>query len=248
MFKYTGKASADGDAHGVVSNGIIGLPCVAELMNKKDHDAASKAIKTALEKNDSIRLMGAWRMWWEHSGKGDQRQGGIYNLETANEAHVFELHPLLEIDTHKVYSSFIPKDYHQPAKAFAAYKKRECTLVEEKEFISITTKMTAYNYVQVAIVKPKPSDIDTLADGLRIRTAIRDSAGSEISSNETIIVMNGTPAMKRLKKLKKGEAMRAVVMPRLSFEKMWNQLEKAEEGKAVTIPIPYELIVTGVIE
>lgn len=248
VFKYTGKSSEDGDAHGVVSNGSIGLPCVAELMNRSLHPGASKRIKTAMEKDDSIRLVGAWRMWWEHSGKGDQKQGGIYNLETANEAHVFELHPLLEIDTHKVYVSFIPKGYHQPAKAFAAYKKRQCTLMREKEYISITTIKTPYNYVQVSIVKPKPGSIDTLADGLRIRTAIRDSAGKEISTEETIVIMNGTPAMNKLRSLKKGEAMKAVVMPRLSFSKAWKQLEKVDEGKAIIVPIPYEFIVTGVIE
>jgi hypothetical protein len=248
VFRFTGKASEDGDAHGVVSSGIIGLPCVAELMDKRNHRAAAAAIRSALEKNDSIRLKGAWRMWWEHAGKGDQVQGGIYNLETANEAHIFEIHPLLEVDTHKIYRSFIPKGFHQPAKAFAAYRKRECILVANEKGISITSKMTGYNYVHVLVARPQPGNIEQLEDGLRVKTLVTDSAGAMIGKEETVVIMAGTPAADKFSKLKKGEVMEVVVMPRLSFNAVLQHIEKVPLNTPVTVPIPYELVIVGLLE
>lgn len=248
VYKFTGRASEDGDAHGVVSCPVIALPCVAELMNKKDHRAPSAALKNAQVQNDSIMLMGAWRMWWEHAGKGNQQQGSSYDLEKANAAHIFEIHPLLEVDTHKVYASFIPKGFHQPAKAFAAYRKRECTLTAGKDHITIASKMVGYNYVHLLVIKPKANEVDTLIDGLRFRAMVKDSAGKTVGSKENIVIMAGTPAQEKFRQMKVGESMEVVAMPRLSFSLVWDHLEQAPYQTPVTLPIPYELIIVGVIE
>lgn len=247
VFKYTGKASEDGDAHGVVSCKTIALPCVAELMNKKEHPAPSSALKNALAQKDSIVLKGVWRMWWEHAGKGNQQQGASYNIETANAAHIFEMHPLLEVDTHKVYASFIPKGFHPPAKAFAAYAKRECTLSADKEYITIQSKMVGYNYVHAFIVKPQLEAVDSLTDGLRFKAMVKDPAGAIVAKEATFVLMAGTPVQEKFNSIKEGEMLEAVIMPRLSFHAVCDYLEKHPHAP-VTIPIPYEMVVLGVIE
>src|SRR5262249_53588893 len=95
----------DGEVHVGGWADEAGVPCVAEGMNvgragKSAPAAFHKAFNAAGQK---VTVTGAWRIWGEHAGGGNQIQArgpkpaGDLPGAPSNPDHVFEIHPVTSV-------------------------------------------------------------------------------------------------------------------------------------------------------
>ena len=97
--KSKGKAnpaSKDGDMHITVRcPGEIKLPLVAEIMNAKEFSDVITRTAQDEQSQEKVRIVGAWRIWNEHSGDTGFEQGRpVTHAPNSNPDHVFEIRPV----------------------------------------------------------------------------------------------------------------------------------------------------------
>src|SRR6266487_1580716 len=105
----------------------IGLAVVAEMMNAREHKDALDAIHAAEGSGQSIKVIGSWRIWPEHGGEAAHTQGApLAAFDTTNPDHVFEIHPITQIEGIDVKNTFHPIEGYEPKEAeqaFALYER-----------------------------------------------------------------------------------------------------------------------------
>src|ERR1700692_3129790 len=101
--KKPNAPAQDGDMHVAGRSAEIGLATVAEIQNAKLSPKAVDAVHQVEGTGQSVPIKGVWRIWPEHGGDNSfiQQSGAgdpFSGTPPTNPPHVFEIHPILQID------------------------------------------------------------------------------------------------------------------------------------------------------
>jgi len=246
-----GKGAADGDLHFSGRSAEIGLPLVAEIINAKlpSQKKAVDFVHQEEGKGTRIALTGVWRIWFEHppAGHGTQVQGDPVPVpENTNPDHVFEFHPVVQVGTNSVLPSFVAiPGYHayDANTAFESYESLTATIQANNTATEIESKKAGYNYAEFSIVLD--GQLLKVDDGFMVLANVVDEEGNPVVSEpRRMIFLGGTPAAAAVQKLKKGDTMHVMGIPRVNLERISFAMQKSG-GSSVTIPLPYEMIILG---
>jgi len=258
-----GEGSEDGDLHFSGESTNIGLPFVAEVVNARQQGDAVKFIRDTAEFNKvhpngmvSIKVLGAWRLWFEHPSKSQLQGGGNpFHPNNTNPDHSFEIHPVATVGTFDVHGSFAPisdKTVHPP-NAFVAYPpdvafpyfdKVEILVKASNSAVTIRCKRIVYNYVQFVMeLTQKPKKV---IDGYIVLARVTNDGGESESDDEhRMIFVEGTDGAKAMSTAKSGDVFHVLGVPRIDLSAI-SSLVTANGTKQFSAKLPYEMIIVGI--
>lgn len=249
--KRANPAAKDGDLHVAGRAPEVGLAIVAEIMNAGSQNPAVKAIHDAEGTENAIPLTGVWRIWCEHGGDEhqDQEKPPTDAFTTTNPPHVFEIHPITTLNDNSIIGSLKPIVGYKPKDAEAAFLKYESLkshITVGTTTTSITTTMAGFNYVEFVLV-PLPKDTpDALADGTAIFASARTLDGDILVHKRRMIFVKDSPEEKALKKLKDGDGMHVLGIPRISLKLLsFRAAHHGENEQMLDWGLPYEIAIVG---
>jgi hypothetical protein len=105
----------DGDMHVAGRAAEIGLATVAEIQNAKEVPDALQIIRDVEGSDRKIAVTGVWRIWPEHGGDQTHKQRSVAGSKytgtgPTNPPHVFEIHPVLQIEDQQLQTTLKPID------------------------------------------------------------------------------------------------------------------------------------------
>ncbi len=250
--KKPNPAAKDGDLHVAGRAPEIELATVAEIMNAAS--ASQKAAVDLIHKVEgtgkSVKMTGAWRIWCEHGGHSDQVQGEkLEPFTTTNPEHVFEIHPITQINDKVILTSLIPikgfdpKDAHE---AFVKYESIPCKIIPGPDTTKIVTSMAGYNYVEftMGIIDENQKEIE---DGRLVFASVKDLDGELLIHKRRMVFVKDSPPEKAVRNLKKGDSLQVLGLPRVDLSMVsWRTAHSQEKPEVLTWNLPYEIIVVGV--
>jgi hypothetical protein len=247
-------ASKDGDTHSAGTAPEIGLAAVAEIMNAKEQPAALKAI-LAVEGSDSetVKIVGAWRLWAEHAGGDDQVQGAeIPPFDTTNPDHVFQIHPIVSVNDIDVRKSlhpvtgFTPKDAER---AFTQYENLRCKIIPGATQTTLMTTMAGFNYVKFVMTLNEDPVTIPGGDGTVARVAVSTLDGDLLVRRLRMVFLAGTPPEKAVLELHKGDSLTVLGVPRIDLALVaFRAAHAADRPEVLDWNLPYEIVVVGVFK
>lgn len=214
------KPSNDGDIHISGTAPEIGLLTVAEIMNAKDFPTVLKFVQDQ-KGGDPVSMVGVWRIWPEHGGESHHVQGEADPSEIVdtNPNHVFEIHPLTKVGSFDVSSAFKPIPGFRTKDAQAAFQNYEGArshIGPGNGTTTIRMSQATYNYVEFKLeLLEDPSH--ELVDGLTAFARIRTVDGEVLVQKRRAVFVKGTKPNTAIRKLKNGQCMHALGMPRLNL-------------------------------
>jgi hypothetical protein len=247
--KKANTAKNDGDMHIAGRNKQIGLPVVAEIMNAKDYLEATELVHNIEGTDESIKMQGVWRLWFEHP-HGDQIQTDIpEKFNTTNPDHIFELHPILKINDFDLVSGLRPVKGFTPktaSVAFNAYLKTKCIISCDKNHIKIESKKIGYNYVKFKL--EITGQIRTVSDGSIVNADVYTMNNKKIAENIRMIFVKNSEPEKELKQLNEGDKMQVLGIPRVNLSEISKMVENNTNANADEINgnLPFEMIIVAV--
>lgn len=256
--KSKGKAnpaSKDGDMHiAVRCPGEIKLPLVAEIMNAKEFPDVITRTAQDEQSQEKVHIVGAWRIWNEHSGDTSFEQGRpVTRAPDSNPDHVFEIHPVTAYGDADVRASFHPipgyktKDAEQ---AFSSYenKRSAITYSTRNKTVTVTSSGLGYNYVDFQMqLNEQPVKI---TDGYFAMAQVRDWEGHLIHRKRRMVFAESTPPAEAVKNIGAGDCLRVLGIPRLNLALVNYRVSEARKGNKAPLSwnLPYEIIVVGVYD
>ncbi|HEY6139746.1 MAG TPA: hypothetical protein VI670_18435 [Thermoanaerobaculia bacterium] len=247
--------SKDGDLHVAGTAKEIGLAAVAEIMNAKDEKPAMDAIHAVEGKGETIEVTGAWRLWAEHAGGTDQIQtddtaGIIKHIRNTNPDHVFQIHPITSvnaIDVRKGFhptAGFKPKDAEQ---AFTQYENLRCRIMPGSDQTTIMTNMAGFNYVKFRMDLVEDPTPFAAGDGTFAYASVSTLDDELLIRRRRMIFLAGTPPEKAVKKMKTGDHMIVLGIPRIDLALVkFRRDNAANRPEVLDWNLPYEIVVVGV--
>ncbi len=250
--KKPNPPSKDGDLHIAGTAPEIGLPAVAEIMNAASEKEAVDTIHNVEGTGQAIAISGAWRLWCEHGGSGDQVQGKkIPPITTSNPDHVFEIHPVTQVgelsvlDSLRPIEGFEPKDAHD---AFTKYESIKARIIPKGKTTSIVTTMAGYNYVEF-VMKINDDQQHEVEDGRFVMASVHDIEGELLVRNRRMVFIKGTPPEQKVKDLKKGDCLHVLGLPRIDLALVsWRAQNSKKNPDVLNWSLPYEIIIVGVYD
>lgn len=270
--KKPNSPSKDGDLHVAGMDSGVGLPIVAEIMNAASFQSAVSLIHSIEGTNNSIDLIGVWRIWCEHAGDDSQIQGDPFTITNTNPPHVFQIHPVTKLDNIDVLDSFRPVygyEYKDAEDAFYRFENTECQIVPEATYITIVTKGVGYNYVDFKIeLLEDPYKYRGGEDGRFVFCRVLDLEDEVISQKERMVFVRNSEPDNTIGQMKAGDVLRVIGIPRINLNLVsWRvkEVEKAAEEydsnenqqnedklaaarQRLSWKLPYEMIIAAVIE
>jgi hypothetical protein len=245
--KHPNSPSKDGDLHIAGRAPEVKLPIVAEIMNARLRPDAVDLVQEAETNHESLHLTGAWRIWTEHGGDSIQTQGDVPPITTTNPDHVFEVHPVTNINTLSLVETFQPIEGYEAKDADRAFHRYESTRSEitpGQNTTTIVTTMAGYNYVEFLLVlNEKPR---TITDGKMALAGVYDLEGDLLVRNRRMVFVGGTPPDTAVTELEKDACLHVLGIPRISLTLVsWRAHHKEDRADALTWSLPYEIIVVG---
>ena len=200
--KKANDPKKDGDMHAAGrAETDVGLPMVAEVMNAgvgRPGVPAADFIHSIEGNGKAVRVVGAWRIWFEHPASTTQTQSPTVPIPTnTNPDHCFEIHPISSIGTVDVGASFQPIKGFTPygaQRAFGEYEGLTLTVSANASSLLLNAKKAGYNYTEFEaelLGTPQPS-----SDGGRL--ALANIAGDDdapVASNVRLVFAPGTRAL-----------------------------------------------------
>ncbi len=239
----------DGDLHSAGRAPIeVGLPMVAEVMNAAMQTLAVNFIHQKEGTNQPVPLSGVWRLWFEHPSATQQIQGDPVPVPgNTNPDHVFEIHPLTQIQTNSVVKSFVPIPNFQAydaSTAFGAYEKLKVTLQASQSAIQINATKTGYNYAE--FVLEVQGAVQQTQDAIFVLAIVLDTEGNTVVSQlRRMVFVKGTDPAVHAQGLKTGDRLHVLGIPRINLERI--SFLTAQVGQTqITTSLPYEMIIVGV--
>jgi hypothetical protein len=243
-------ATKDGDLHVAGRADEVGLAIVAEIMNAASQKTAVDAIHAAEGKGNAIPLTGVWRIWCEHGGDVEQKQGQpLKPFTTTNPPHVFEIHPITTLNSKSIIGSLHPIAGYKPKdaeNAFLKYESLKSHITVGAGTTSVTTTMAGFNYVEFMLVPLDDEQQEELADGTAIFASARTLDGEILVHKRRMVFVKDSPEEKALKKLKSGEGMHVLGVPRISLKLLsFRASHHTENEEMLDWALPYEIAVVG---
>ena len=244
---------SDGDMHIAGRASEVGLPLVAEIVNarSKENKGALDLVKQTAS-GRTVRVAGAWRIWFEHLGKVDMVQFDKVEVPTTtNPAHLFEIHPITDFaDQNLRQASFQPIPGYQAydaAKAFAFYEGVDATVEGSKSAIMLESGTGRYNYAEF-FIEPTGAP-QKVGDGLLVLAEVYVAADSEeaiTAQPRRMVFVSGTAPAKAIAALPEGERLHVLGIPRVNLAEV-AALAADHVDDPVQVKLPYEMIVVAVL-
>jgi len=258
----------DGDIHCSGYDKKIGMPTVAEIMNAKSQPEAVETLVSHEGKgktnNPKVPVTGVWRLWPEHMGSGAKFFQGMklskakIESKTTNPDHVFEIHPVTELNGIDLTETFKNIDGYEPYDARYAIekiKKKTFSISSDKTTITFSTTAIGYNYINLWI---RIDSIWTVEDGAFAYCTVLDSdfdpendevASKTVSSKVRIAFAAGTPPYTKALELGTGKFMNLLGTPRINMAILsWRAWIAKKRPEVLTWGLPFEIIAAGIIE
>ncbi len=262
-----GEKSEDGDLHFSGESDDVGLPFVAEIVNAAAETPAVNFVKATAKFNEdnpdnekSVRVTGAWRLWFEHPSKS-QIQGGdnSFSPDNTNPNHSFEIHPVSLLtpsgqSAFDVTGKIVPVEDFKTRKLFVAYDTETAfpyfegvTIVikASNSGIAIRSPQLKYNYVKFDVeLKQKPKKV---SDGyIALATVVAENAEEEdLPGQIRLIFVDGSDGAKAMATAKSGDTFTLLGVPRLNLNAVMS-LVKQNGTAQFTAKLPYEMIIVGI--
>jgi hypothetical protein len=245
------KPIDDGDLHFAGKSVNIRLPTVAEIMNAAEEPAAMGVVHRLEGTDRSVRVTGVWRLWAEHPDRAGQVQGAVFPVAVdTNPKHVFEIHPITNIDRVSATRSLHPILGYSPTKAkkaFDHYENRRCKIVPALQTTIIDTPKAIYNYAEFRI--KVPANFQKLVDGKRVEATVLDLNGKVLVPKRAMVFANGTPPEAALRRLPPDRVLHVLGIPRVSLQsikQVSETLNNSPENRVAARKLPYEMIIVGI--
>ena len=169
--------------------------------------------------------------------------------ENTNPDHVFEFHPVVQVGANSVLPSFIAiPGYHayDASTAFEFYESLTARIQANGTATEIESKKAGYNHAEFHIALEGP--LMKVDDGFLVLANVVDEEGNPVVSKpRRMVFLAGTAAAAAVQKLKKGDTMHVMGIPRLNLERVSFAMQTSG-GSSVTVPLPYEMIIIGVMQ
>jgi len=260
----------DGEVHNGGWADEAGLPCVAEVMNvARAGKEAGLAFHKAFKDGTKVTVTGAWRIWGEHSGGGNQIQvlgpkpPGNLPGAPSNPDHVFEIHPVTTVKVGDDATdatpaigdtlNFKPNDAHH---AFVdLYETAPCKIVpREGDRTRIITRAVQLNFTEF-LIRPEGELKDMDDGGHSLICTVFDTDAELLVRNRRMVFVKGTSADKAVQKLKMDGVLRVVGFARIDLALVqWRvknrDVTKDKNGHDFGAPplewaLPYEMIIVS---
>lgn len=248
-------ASQDGDIHAAGIGTNIGMIAVAEVMNAKtERTHAVRQLTGSASSGQPVQITGAWRIWCEHGGEQEYIQGlSVPPIESSGQAHVFEIHPAIDVGGTDVRHTWTPISgytYKTAENAFTVYERTHSKITFNANTITISTELAGDNYAEfLAKLLEDPHD---LQDGKSVFADIYDSAGDVLVHRRRLIFVTGTPPEQVISGKHKDDWIQIVGIPRFDLALVQYRVRQAEthgpNADSVNWNIPYELIAAAVTD
>lgn len=251
-------AEADGEVHisGVAEKAK--LPTVAELTNpmRKDFDKFTKLAKKDDEADRTVKLKGVWRIWCEHPGTLNQVQGSKLpdRFPNSNPDHVFEVHPIWDVDGRSLLSTFKPIDGYkakEAERAILAYENVPCRIRKSGSKVSIDSKGVGFNFVDLIVDPDEERPAQEVADGRLVLCQLRDLEGELIARRRRVVFVAGTDPFDKSKSIGSGR-LRLICLPRISLKlvqwRLDNSTDASDPDDPLNWDLPYELVAIGLVQ
>jgi hypothetical protein len=243
-------AFMDGDFHVAGRALEVGLPIVAEIKNAASEKKAISLIHNVEGTGKPIRLAGAWRLWSEHVGTNEEVQGKeVSPIEVTNPDHVFEIHPVTQVDGLALLDSLHPVAGYIPEKADMAFRDFEnikCRIIPRKETTTIVTGKGQMNDVEF-LMEIREDEQHVITDGRFVNAAVFNLKGNRVLSKVKIVFIEDTPPERIVKNLRRGDRLHVFGLPRVDLSMVaWRARHFANAPEILNLNLPYEIVVVGV--
>lgn len=243
-------APIDGDLHFAGRAPQVALPMVGEIANAADEKEAVDLVHGAEGTGQPLKVSGVWRLWPEHAGSAVEKQGKpLVAFDTDKPDHVFEIHPVTEINGLEVLESFKPVKGFSPGGAqrtFGIYQKVSCTLTVKPRAVSIVTETGLYNDVEF-IMEVADDRQHVVRDGRFVIGAARDLDGGLLVERLRMVFAKGTPPERAVRLLKRGDRLHVYGIPRLDAAEISRRVRDSGTNPALlTGTLPYEIVILAV--
>jgi hypothetical protein len=242
--------AVDGDLHFAGRSPQVALPVVAEIANAIYYKSAVDLVHGAEASGKTLEVTGVWRIWPEHAGSAVEEQGKTLPALTTNTPdHVFEIHPVTEIEDVDLRGTFTVVKGFTPGGAqrtFEIYQKAPVTLTIKADAISIVTETGLYNDAEF-IMQIGDSGQKVVSDGRFVFSAALDLDGKVVAPNLRMVFAKGTPPELAVRHLKSGDRLHVYAIPRFDFADISRRVrEHPRDSTLLKQPLPYEMIILGV--
>ena len=242
---------ADGDMHIAGRAPEIGLPTVAEIMNAATDVPAVDMIHQAEGTGVPIRVTGAWRIWCEHGGQDTQKQGAaLQAFTTTNPPHVFEIHPVTQVESHTTSATLVSIVGYTPKVADDAFDRYESKQSKIKvssagKTVTLTTSGVGFNYADFQIVLGEAPH--AVVDGTMVMAQVLNDDGELLVHKRRMVFAKGTPPETAILQAQQGDTLHVLGIPRVNLALVaWRVDHRKERPEALTWNLPYEMIIVAI--
>ncbi len=263
VHKRPNAPAQDGDLHMAVRcPHDVDLSGVAEIMNagtKAGTPGVAKA-HAAEGTGKKLPITGVWRLWPEHAGSDQihsQLKPPSEPFDSTNPDHLFEIHPITELDKVDLLSTFGPiedlgKKPFEPKdaeRAFGAYARTNFSISYDADTIKMVVNGVGYNYVKFELqLTEAPIQAH---DGYFAYGSLLDLGGEMQARRVRTVFVSGTEAANVVAKMNKGDCRVVLGIPRIDLALVsWRvqQAEKYGNKDPLSWTLPYEMVVVGVYD
>jgi hypothetical protein len=221
---------------------------VAEIMNAASEPAAVDLIHKVEGTNKTVAMTGVWRLWCEHGGSSQQTQGAkLAKILTTNPDHVFEIHPITNLDgaslteTFHAIEGFQPKDTYQ---AFLSYENKKSQISIGSKTTTIVTSMGGFNYV--SFIMQITGDPLEVPDGRFLMAKVEDLEGEVVAHNRRMVFVKDTPPEQLVRNLAKGSCLSVLGIPRIDLAVIsWRTHNAKARPGVLNWTLPYEMVIVA---
>ena len=243
-------AFMDGDLHFAGHSPQVGLPVVGEIINAAHEKQAMDLVHEAKRTGDPLALSSAWRIWPEHAGDIDEKQGNeSHSATSTNPDHVFEIHPVTTIAGISLLDSFHPVEGYlpgAPAVVVPSLEHVHCRLTARRGVVVVTTQKGLYNDLNF-IMEVTGDRQEVVADGRFVRASLLDTDGTVLGHDRRMVFVRDTALERAVRGLGRGARLRVYGLPRVDLSEVYRRVqESGRQPSLLDESLPYEVVILGI--
>jgi hypothetical protein len=185
-------------------------------------------------------------------GSDEEVQGEELSLiEVTNPDHVFEIHPLTQVDDTNILNSLRPVEGYRPGRAeivFRSFESIRCRIVRKDNMTTIITRKGQMNDVEF-LMKVLEDVQAVVEDGRFVNAAVLDLNGNQLVPKVRMVFVKDSPPEKIVRSLRRGDRLHVFGLPRIDLSPIaWRARHLRDHPEMLNLNLPYEIIVVGVYE
>jgi hypothetical protein len=239
----------DGDIHIAGRSPGIGLRMVAEIKNAKTAPRAVALIRQAEASRRPIRIVAVPRYWPEHAIGLPHRQGeAMPRLPNSNPDHLFELHPIVQVEDQDLRHTLHPVQGYSPFHAstvFGQLARAELTFRLRGDSVLIETEAGLWNDVHF-LLELTDRPVTVRKDGRYLSGRARDLEGNLLRDSVRIALVGGSPPDSVIRGLPAGAWIHVWGLPRIGLDGLVRLMESVGDTVSHRASLPFEMVILGV--